>query len=157
VTSSAWALLGTFILLLLQGCGFRREKLVQAQGSLDPSFESLQRDIFEPKCVRCHSGPDAPHGIVLSSYASITSKAIFPALIIPGHPESSSLYTAVESGDMPDEGAPLTPRELAAIRTWILQLPPDPGGTEPGCGAGEPGDCDPQPGGPAPGDGLSKP
>jgi len=114
---------------------------IKSQGGLQPTFASVQKHIIQSKCMSCHSGASAPHGIDVSSYDKIMNNAVFPPLVIPGNPESSSLYTAAASGRMPKGAAPLQEMELKALYGWIKngakefedqpQVSPTPAPTEP--------------------------
>lgn len=83
------------------------------------NFESINELIFSQTCIQCHSGPSAPHKIDLSSYEAIVQNNVFPPLIVPGDPASSSLYESIRTGRMPKRGPALTPQAIAAVRDWI--------------------------------------
>ena len=110
------------------------------------NFKSINEVIFQPLCVRCHSGPKAPHKIDLSSYDSIMNNNLFPPLIVKGKPDSSSIYESIKSGKMPKKGRPLPPEAIQAVREWIetgalKDENSDGGGDD---GGGEPPDDSPQ-------------
>lgn len=106
--------------LIFSACNFRIEKTHDLDRvALTASFRSVRQNIFVPKCVECHSGSNAPHGIDLSSYQRIVNSSLFPPLVIPGNPESSSLYSACASGDMPKNASRLSSAELKVIYDWI--------------------------------------
>ena len=117
--------------------------------SVQPTFTSLQAKVFTPKCASCHSGPNAPHGVLCSSYEHMMSNAIFPPLIVPGNPEASSLYKVLRDGSMPKDSKPLPKHVVDAVYSWIKNgskqfedqpgLSPSPTPGEPGCEPGEPG------------------
>lgn len=88
-------------------------------GKLEPSFESLDRKILETRCIECHSGKDAPHGIDLSTYEKIMYGNVFPPLVVPGEPMKSTLYTSVIDNSMPKNRKPLTAIEKKALFDWI--------------------------------------
>lgn len=92
------------------------DKALKAVGS---NFREINEVIFQPLCVRCHSGPNAPHKIDLSSFESIMNKNIFPPLIVPGKPGSSSIYESINSGKMPKNGRPLPAEAIQSVRDWI--------------------------------------
>lgn len=139
--------------LVVSSClEFKNEKQL-SQADIQASFASLNRSLFVPKCLSCHSGPNSPHGVDVSSYNSIVNSPMFPPLIIPGNPEKSSLYQACASGVMP-KGAPHLPDAyMQALYQWIKNgakeneddpnptpsVTPSP--TEPGSDYNEP--CDP--------------
>ncbi len=116
--------------VLLGGCS----KAGSNESSLDlplvASYESLNANVFAPKCLTCHEGAGAPHGVDLSSYESIVQSNLFPALVVPGDPENSSLYASVSEGRMPKGPAKLGRAEIEAIASWIRNGAPKVG-TEP--------------------------
>lgn len=83
------------------------------------TYASIREKILVPKCIDCHSGPNSPHGLDLSSYSKVLDQSHFPPLVVPGKPEQSSLYSSVSSGKMPKNSASLSSEELDAISTWI--------------------------------------
>ena len=70
----------------------------------------------------CHN-PGIQKGIDLSTAAKgFTSLQV---RIVPGHPDSSSLYTHLASGSMPLGKPRLSDAELARVRAWILAGAPN--------------------------------
>jgi len=105
------------------GCGagheyIQDEKVEQAQVSTS-DFDSIHQTIIASKCLNCHSGKGSPHGIDLSSYDSIVNSLVFPPLIVPGDPESSSLFLSIVDDGMPLRKEPLRFREKQAVFEWI--------------------------------------
>lgn len=122
------------------------EKLSDLAGptpSLQPTFSSIQRDIFESTdaagraaCTTCHTdaGRTPAAGVNLrstaSSYANLVgveSRAKAGAIrVIPGDPENSYLVHKLEGRQgivgerMPRTAGPfLTPGQMLVIRRWI--------------------------------------
>jgi hypothetical protein len=77
------------------------------------TYTWLATNIFQPKCVSCHSGPGAQSGYHLDSYGGATTQ------VAPGNSAGSGLYQMVLSGAMPQGGTPLTAAQLNAVMTWI--------------------------------------
>ena len=135
----------------LSSCSFKEMKDVPAATTdVQPTYKSLQANVFAPKCTSCHSGSGAPHGIVCSTYNNLLHNGMFPPLIIPGNPDASSLYQIVASGSMPKDQASLSQKSLSALYTWIKNgaketedapgTTPTPSPTpDPNCTPGEPG------------------
>lgn len=102
----------------------------QAQGGgpgdtpipLGPTFESIDKNIFQAKCVTCHSPAGTGKRIPLGKDDLLNSPL---ELVIPGNADESGLVIAVERADdkrMPpaSEGySALKPEERQAIRDWI--------------------------------------
>lgn len=89
---------------------------------LEATYDSINKNIFQPKCVSCHQPGEDGQRISLDKEALLNSPL---ELIIPGNPDESGLVIAVERTDekrMPlaKEGyGPLSDKEKAAIRKWI--------------------------------------
>ena len=99
---------------------------------LQPTFASIQANVFTPICVACHVGAAAPLGLRLddaNSYALLVGVASGqqPALqrVEPGDPDNSYLIrklegTASTGGRMPLGMTPLPQGDIDMIRQWIL-------------------------------------
>jgi hypothetical protein len=92
------------------------------KGSVD--FFRDVKPILEARCYSCHQGAKVKGGLRLDlrEAALKGGKADGPAFIA-GHPEKSPIVERITSTDseeiMPAKGDPLTPKEIAIIRTWI--------------------------------------
>lgn len=71
------------------------------------SFATIQTEILT-KCTDCHRWAKTEAGI--------------QRFIIPGNPEASELFRSVESGYMPEDGPPLSTKELELLRGYINSL-----------------------------------
>ncbi len=83
------------------------------QSSASGDFRNEIAPILEKNCTGCHhssSGRD----IDLTSHDFVLSHK----LVLPGKPESSSVYVSIKSGRMPPAGK-LTDAEIDAIARWI--------------------------------------
>ena len=82
--------------------------------------------LFNTHCNNsgCHNSEDNAGGIRLTSYGELFA---VPFLIIPGAPEESQLYLAVDGRSvnfMPPaygNSIPLSENNIAGIKTWILE------------------------------------
>jgi cytochrome c5 len=114
--------------------------------TLQPTFQSIQDNVFTPICTACHTGAGAPHGLRLDaadSYALLVGVASdeVPSLqrVKPSDPANSYLIqklegTAAVGGRMPLNGTPLSQADIAMIRQWITdgaQGPPAPAPSAP--------------------------
>lgn len=100
--------------------------------TLEPTFSSIQSNLFSTVCVVCHSGGNPPQGLNLEAGQSygllvdVPSNEV-PALdrVEPGDPDNSYLIhklegTAAVGMRMPANGPPyLTDTQIAMIRQWI--------------------------------------
>lgn len=103
----------------------------ESGGALQPTFQSIQDNVFTPVCTACHAGAGAPLGLRLdegSSYALLVNAASaeVPSLqrVQPGNPDQSYLIQKLEGsatvgGRMPLNGPPLPADTIAVIRQWI--------------------------------------
>ncbi len=100
-------------------------------GPLQPTFASIQANVFTPICTACHAGASAPAGLrldALSSYALLVGVASteVPGLqrVNPGNPADSYLIQKLEGraavgARMPFGGPYLDDTTIAVIREWI--------------------------------------
>ena len=117
-------LLLTLLIFISNSYGEESEKL---------EFKTISGRIFEPNCIKCHSGRFAPHGIDLTSYENLWKTpghhSIFKhgnkKLIVKGKPEKSIIYLEVESGRMPKGGERLSDEDLTLLYDWILAGAPE--------------------------------
>lgn len=105
-------------------------------GTLQPTFQSIQANVFTPLCTGCHAGASAPLGLRLnegSSYALLVNapSAEVPSLqrVQPGNPDASYLIrklegTAAVGSRMPLNQPPLPAATIAVIRQWIANGAP---------------------------------
>lgn len=100
------------------------------QVTVEPTFASLKKNVFEPYCVKCHQphpnakkDKDPDGGIDLSSYDSLANSESLSGLpvITPGNPELSTLWDELNKGGMPKpESKPRLSKNVAeAIAKWI--------------------------------------
>lgn len=97
--------------------------------------------LVSTRCAPCHS-PQHPSAAseprALRKWSGATDlEAVIASAVVPGQPEESDLYLAVELDDMPPsdaDEAPLTPGEKELLRAWIADgapLPPQAQGADP--------------------------
>lgn len=105
--------------LILAGCNLREsdKALDLGRSTLEVnSFEFLKTNILDLQCLRCHSSANAKGDVDLSSYGTIMST---PGLVVVGHSSTSTLFTEIESGAMPEDGPALSASDVALIQQWI--------------------------------------
>ena len=136
-----WTLLA-LLLPLAGGCDEKLSDIAGPSPNLQPTFSSIQSQIFETRdsagrraCTECHSdvGGGRTNGMNLRhdiAYANLVNAPVRekPGAIrvIPGDPENSYIVHKVEGrpgivGErMPQSGAPyLTPGQILIIKRWI--------------------------------------
>ena len=89
---------------------------------LIPTYGSIKRNIFEPRCLSCHREGGSGQDIPLWSLKGLLDSP--RDLVLPGNPDESGLLISVIRPDyrrMPPlySGSALTPQEVAVIRLWI--------------------------------------
>ncbi len=127
---------------LLSGCDEQLSDLTGPTPNLQPTFASIQREIFNTQdasgrlaCTQCHvaGGAAAGTGLFLTdatSYAALVGaqSRLRPGetLVIPGDPDNSYLVRKLEGGPninglrMPRNTGPfLTQGQMLVIRRWI--------------------------------------
>lgn len=85
------------------------------------SFASDVMPILEKHCWECHSGDDVELGLRLDTYEGMMLGSDYGTVIEAGDPDGSLLVDMIESGDMPEEGDPVSPEDLEIIKTWIAE------------------------------------
>lgn len=89
---------------------------------IQATYESINKNVFIPKCVTCHSAGNSAWQVLLSRQELLDSPL---ELVLPGNPDESGLMIAIERTDhkrMPPEKdgySALQDAEKAAIRAWI--------------------------------------
>ena len=101
-------------------------------GVLEPTFSSIQVNIFTPICTQCHAGASAPLSLSLQAGFSYDQLVGVPSVQVPellrvdpGQPDDSYLVMKIEGapgitgGRMPLGLSPLSAEQIATIRAWI--------------------------------------
>ncbi|UOF01367.1 c-type cytochrome domain-containing protein [Bdellovibrio reynosensis] len=89
---------------------------------LEPTFESIDRLVFQKTCTDCHYAGGDGKRVLLDKNSLLNSPL---ELVIPGNPDESGLIISFERTDdkrMPPEEDgydALTPEEISVIRKWI--------------------------------------
>jgi len=126
--------------LLAAGCDEKLSEVAGATPNLQPTFSSIQRDIFDapdatgrPACTRCHNpqGSRFTAGLDLTSaaYANLVGVASTEQRgrlrVNPGNPDDSYVVHKIEGASditgarMPNGGPYLSDGQILIIRRWI--------------------------------------
>jgi hypothetical protein len=109
----------------------------ESSGTLQPTFQSIQANVFTPVCTGCHAGAAAPLGLRLEEGASYALLVNAPSVEVPelrrvqpGNPNTSYLIqklegTAARGGRMPLNQPALPGETIAVIRQWIADGAPN--------------------------------
>lgn len=122
-------------------CDQQLSKIAGPTPSLEPTFSSIQHDIFEApdssgrkNCTACHSsigrtpsgGFSLDHDVAYDNIVRVASNRKTGAIrIVPGDPESSYLVQKVEGAQgivgvrMPFGGPYLSDGQILILRRWI--------------------------------------
>jgi hypothetical protein len=125
----------------LAGCDEKLSTIAGPTPNLEPTFTSIQRDIFEAadssgrrNCTACHSsvgrapsgGMSLDHNVAYDSIVGVASSRKTGAIrIVPGDPEASYLVQKVEGASgivgvrMPQGGPYLSDGQILILRRWI--------------------------------------
>jgi mono/diheme cytochrome c family protein len=93
---------------------------------IEVSFADEVAPILNANCITCHGGlPDEEDvreaSLDLRTYESVMIGSEYGTVIEAGNADDSILLQLIEDGDMPEEGDPLSPEDIATIRTWIAE------------------------------------
>jgi len=98
---------------------------------LAPTLASVQANVFNPSCIVCHSGANAPQGLRLDAANSFTNLVGVGSRqdgsflrVAPGEPSQSYLIqklegTASTGEQMPLGGPPIPQSTVDYVRQWI--------------------------------------
>jgi hypothetical protein len=86
-------------------------------------FSDRVAPIFRQHCVRCHQGAKPKGGLDLTSAIGLQAGAEGVAVLVAGKPQESRLIEAVsgEKPEMPQNGKPLSAKEIQVLRDWIAR------------------------------------
>ncbi len=127
---------------LAAGCDESLNKLAGPSPNLEPTFSSIQANIFESAdaagrvaCVNCHTstgrtpsgGMNLNHDVAYDQIVNVASRGKAGAIrVIPGDPENSYIVQKLEGRPgivgrrMPFSGAPfLTDGQMLILKRWI--------------------------------------
>jgi len=125
----------------LAGCDEKLSQIAGPTPSLEPTFASIQHDIFDApdssgrkNCTACHTsigrapsgGMSLDHDVAYDNIVKIASNRKAGAVrIVPGDPDSSYLVQKVEGAPgivgvrMPQGGPYLSDGQILILRRWI--------------------------------------
>ncbi len=116
----------------LAACGSGSGFQDAAGGPLQPTFASIQANVFTPICGQCHTGAGAPYGLRLDAANSFALLVGVPSgeessllRVKPNDPDNSYLIRKLEgtagTGErMPAGLPPLSQAQIDTIRQWIV-------------------------------------
>ena len=93
-----------------------------AQEAEKLTYDDHVRPLLENKCFSCHNPDKKKGGLDLTSYAALLAGGGGGAVVDPGNPAGSRLWTCSakkEEPYMPPEGAPLEVKDQTLLSKWI--------------------------------------
>lgn len=132
--SLRWGLGVAVASVALGACDEKLSDLTGPTPNLQPTFSSIQSEIFSQRCIGCHNGSGRFLPAVMNltegnAYANLVGVASIQrsALqrVAPGDPEGSYLIHKLENRQgilgqrMPLTGTELTPGQILVIKRWI--------------------------------------
>jgi hypothetical protein len=82
------------------------------------------RPIFDQNCSMCHTGSNAPKGLLMDSYDGIMAGSNAGPVVVPEKPQESELVKRIRGTSeprMPFRRPPLAEDEIQRIEKWIRQ------------------------------------
>lgn len=118
-------ILSLYALVLLALASSGAAPSVYGQDGQEVNFENDVLPIFEDNCMYCHGEDEQESGFRLDSRVGLLKGGDYgDPVLVPGHPEKSSLITVVEYGDpdfaMPPDGK-LDDEDIAILKKWVEQ------------------------------------
>lgn len=88
-----------------------------------PDFRHDVQPILSKRCAPCHNATLSQNGVRFDDRKAALAGGYSGPVILPGKPDESKLIQRVTASDrrlrMPPAGPPLTPAEIAVLRSWI--------------------------------------
>jgi hypothetical protein len=117
------------LVIMLASCGHSAQK-GEKTAPLVANAKSIQENLINPRCVRCHGTSNAAAGVVLTDIADALKRKVRvggehdhkPLLLVPGCAGRSLLYLVARDRKMPPPEAGLptfSADELKIVETWI--------------------------------------
>jgi hypothetical protein len=108
--------------LLLAATGLSGLAARAQEVSVKLTYDDHIRPVLENKCFSCHNPDKKKGGLDMTSYAGLVAGGGGGAVVDPGNPGGSRLWTCStqkEEPFMPPEGSPLPAKDLALLSKWI--------------------------------------
>lgn len=108
--------------LLLAATGLSGLSARAQEATVKLTYDDHIRPVLENKCFSCHNPDKKKGGLDMTSYAGLVAGGGGGAVVDPGNPGGSRLWTCStqkEEPFMPPEGSPLPAKDLALLSKWI--------------------------------------
>ncbi|MBX9582598.1 MAG: c-type cytochrome, partial [Gemmataceae bacterium] len=90
----------------------------------NPTYADDVLAVFKQHCTNCHGADKQKGGLNLATYAALQAGGASGAVVAPGDPAKSRLYTLTthaEEPKMPPKGDKIPEAQLALLKLWIEQ------------------------------------
>jgi hypothetical protein len=90
----------------------------------NPTYADDVLAVFKQHCTNCHGADKQKGGLNLATYAALQAGGASGAVVAPGDPAKSRLYTLTahaEEPKMPPSGNKIPDAQLALLKLWIEQ------------------------------------
>jgi WD40 repeat protein len=111
------AFLGSAVLLLAGGA----RALADAK---NPTYDDDVLPIVKQSCVNCHGNDKQKGDLNLATYAAMSQGGSSGAVVVPGKPDKSRIYTLsahLDEPKMPPNGNKIADAQLATLKLWVEQ------------------------------------
>jgi hypothetical protein len=89
-----------------------------------PTYDEDVLPVFKQHCTNCHGNDKQKGGLNLATFAAVQQGGSSGAVVTPGEPDKSRLYTLAAHTDepkMPPKGDRIPEAQLNLVRLWIEQ------------------------------------
>jgi hypothetical protein len=90
----------------------------------NPTYDDDVLPIVKQSCVNCHGNDKQKGGLNLATYAAMNQGGSSGAVVVPGKPDKSRLYTLsahLDEPKMPPSGNKIADTQLATLKLWVEQ------------------------------------
>jgi len=90
----------------------------------NPTYDDDVMPIVKQSCINCHGNDKQKGGLNLATYAAMNQGGSSGAVVTPGKPDKSRIYTLsahLEEPKMPPSGNKIADASLATLKLWIEQ------------------------------------
>ena len=107
--------------------------VLPAQNDKKVNFQDHVLPVLQAKCANCHSPDKKRGGLVVTNFTKLMEGGSSGAVVKPGDPEKSSLFTTVAHKAepfMPPNSPKIPDPDIALIETWISAGAPENSGSK---------------------------
>src|SRR4051812_29522934 len=90
----------------------------------NPTYDDDVMPIVKQSCINCHGNDKQKGGLNLATYATMNVGGSSGAVVVPGNPGKSRIYTLsahLDEPKMPPQGNKIADPHLATLKLWVEQ------------------------------------